>query len=73
MQRPETAGNLAAVVIFLHATGAFVGRDAFASRANQSPSVYRIFERFASAELRHLGGLDLDRGPGARIAAAATT
>src|SRR5450631_1481478 len=34
----------------------------------KSPSVYRILERFASAELRHLGGLDLDRGAGPGIA-----
>src|SRR6476660_333881 len=34
-------------------------------------SVDRVLPRRAGAELRHLGGLDLERGAGARIAPAA--
>ena len=34
-------------------------------------SVQGVLQRLARAELRHLGGLDLDGGAGARVAAAA--
>src|SRR6185295_6836281 len=44
--------------------GACAGRP-----VRKSPLVYRILERFASPELRYARGLDLDRRPGARIAA----
>src|SRR5438105_2898265 len=48
---------------------AFVANPSERACTRKSRLVYRVLESFASAELRHLGRLDLDRSTGAWVAA----
>src|SRR5436305_13359637 len=50
-------------------SNAFVANPSERACKRKSGVVYRILESFASAELWHLGRLDLDRSTGARVAA----